>query len=203
MKTSALAMRSTLAILLVGVGMSNVHAQSPYSYDSDDWSGVYAGVHAGLSKDLDLNLFKDATITGGAQIGYRVHLGPGVIGAEIQSNYSNGQNYATGGGGVLEQYWSGAAKLKAGLGLGSTLVYGTGGYGVANLESGASGTKDAGWKGGWILGGGIEQKLGDALSVSLEYNQMRLDDVSSVTNGVTYSDDITSHSVKAGLNLRF
>ncbi|UXN67948.1 outer membrane beta-barrel protein (plasmid) [Devosia neptuniae] len=203
MKTSTLAMRSTLAILIASVGLSGAYAQSYNSYGGDTWSGAYVGVTGGLSKDDDLNIFRDATLIGGAQFGYRVQVGPGVVGGELQGNYSNGESYATGGGGVLEQYWSGAAKLKAGVALGSTMVFGTGGYGFANLESGSGSTEDAGWAGGWILGGGVEQKLGDALSVSLEYNQMRLDDVSTVTNGVSFSDNLTNHSVKAGLNLQF
>lgn len=200
MKTSAL----SLAIVLVILGASGAHAQSYNSYSSGDtWSGAYVGVNGGLSKDDDVNVFRDATIIGGAHAGYRVQVGPGVIGAELQGNYSNGETYATDGGGALEQHWSAAAKLKAGVALGSTMVFGTGGYGFANLGSANAATQDAGWTGGMILGGGVEQKLGDALSVNLEYNQMRLDDVTTVTGGTRYSNDLTNHSVKAGLNLQF
>lgn len=202
MKFSYLVTLSATSLIAIAMTQA-VHAQSSYYDGGDEWTGAYAGVGGGVSTDHDIDIFDDSTITGAASLGYRVQVGPGVVGAEVQGNYSNGQSYGTGGGGQVDQYWSGSAKLKAGLGLGSTLIYGTGGYGVANLESGSDGTSDVGWHGGWIYGGGIEQKLTDALSINVEYTQMRLDDVASVTNGASFTDDLTNHSIKAGLNYQF
>lgn len=202
MKFSYLVTLSGISLIAIAMTQA-VHAQSSYNGGGDEWSGAYVGVGGGISTDRDIDIFDGSTLTGSATLGSRVQIGPGVIGAEVQGNYSNGQSYGTGGGGQLDQYWSGSAKLKAGLGLGSTLVYGTGGYGIANLESANGVSGDVGWHGGWIFGGGVEQKLTDALSVNVEYNQMRLDDVTTVTNGASFTDDLTNHSVKAGLNYQF
>jgi outer membrane immunogenic protein len=191
------------ATSMVAIVMTQAaHAQSP-NYGGDEWSGAYVGVNGGISTDNDMDIFDGSTITGGASLGYRVQVGSGVVGAEVQGNYSNGQHYETGGGGQIDQYWSGSAKLKAGLGLGSTLVYGTGGYAVANLESGNGAVGDVGWHSGWIFGGGVEQKLTDALSINVEYTQARFDDVTTATNGASFTDDLTNHSIRGGLNYRF
>lgn len=193
------AVKLAMAALAFGAFAQGAYAQN---YGVDSWSGAYAGVNAGLATDEFSNMFSDRNFTGGGQVGYRAEFGPAVVGAELQGNYTGGQSFTTGGG-SLDQYWSGAAKLKAGVGLGSTLVYGTGGYGVAKLEGGDASTDDAGWKGGFVFGGGVEQKLGGGLSLNLEYNQMRLDDVKSVSSGAAYSDDLVNHSVKAALNYQF
>ena len=98
----------------------------------------------------------------------------------------------------------GAAKVRGGLALGGTLVYGTAGYSVARLDAGNNVISDDKWVGGLLWGAGLEQSFGNGLSARVEYAQTRFNDVdSTLTGNIHRTDDLTSHAVKAGLNFRF
>lgn len=191
------------SLVVVGLLASSMVGAQAQTFGADDWTGVYVGVNGGLQSEEFRDILDDPNVSGGAQLGYRSELGPVVVGAELEGTYTHGQSFTTGGAGVVDQKWSGAAKVMAGVGLGSTLVYGIGGYGVAKLESGTAATDEAGWAGGFLFGGGVEQQLGGGLSAKLEYTQMRLNNVETFTGGTAYSDDLVNHSIKAGLNFQF
>lgn len=207
-KTSSLGL---VAALLLGVlPATAAHAQDsrwsdPYTQAQvSDWTGFYAGIHGGLApKASDFNIFKDSSLLGGVQAGYTMQLGPAVIGAELEGTYARGIVHSVGTG-ELEQHWSGAAKVRGGLALGGTLVYGTAGYSFARLDAGNNVISDDQWVGGVLWGAGLEQSFGNGLSWRVEYTQTRFNDVDSTLVGnVHRSDDLTSHAVKAGLNFRF
>lgn len=196
---------AALALAVAALGANGAAAQDYGAYPpSFDWTGVYAGVFGGLSPTEFPNVLADTTLQGGVVAGYTMRLGPGVVGAELEGAYLGGKSHDTGGAGELEQSWTAMAKLKAGLAVDSTLLYATGGYGFARLDSAGDVISDDQWHGGWVLGAGLEQALGPNLSAKLEYTQMRLDDVETIVRGgFRHSDDLVNHSIKAGINFRF
>lgn len=174
----------------------------PYA-PASDWTGFYAGIHGGLAPSEFPNIFKESSLLGGVQAGYTMQLGPAVVGAELEGTYARGIVHSVGNG-ELEQNWSGAAKVRGGLALGGTLVYGTAGYSVARLDAGNNVTSDDKWVGGVLWGAGLEQSFGNGLSARVEYTQTRFNDVdSTLTGNIHRTDDLTNHAVKAGLNFRF
>lgn len=193
------------AVIATVISAAGANAQQYGGYQAPfDWTGFYAGIYGGLTPSKFPNVFQDNSLQGGVVAGYTMQLGPAVVGGEIEGSYLGGRTYDTGGGGTLSQHWAATAKLKAGVALDATLIYGTAGYGFARLDPKGNVISDPKWQGGWVFGGGIEQGLGSNLSAKLEYTQMRMDDVSTtVAGGARFSNDLVNHSIKAGINLRF
>lgn len=89
------------------------------------------------------------------------------------------------------------------------LIYAHGGfaYGETDQEVRAGGTTlfdDSTSKAGWTIGAGLEYALTDHLSFQTEYSYVDLgeDDVFS-GGGITVSEDLKFHAVKAAVNYRF
>lgn len=197
---------SALSLIVAAAFSATTASAQDYSrfQPQTDWTGFYAGIHGGIAPTKTPNIFSEGAWLGGLQAGYLSQFGSVVVGGELEGSYSGGQRHKTGGGGELNQYWTGAAKLKAGVALDGTLLYGTAGYGFAQLEPGKNVTSKSEWRGGMLFGAGVEQNLGNGLSVKLEYDQLRLNDVKTVVGGGKgYSDSLVNHTVKAGLNMRF
>lgn len=165
---------------------------------AEDWNGFYAGVHGtALPQEGDVLNVPNAGFGAGVQAGYNMQMGPGVLGIEVEAD-KNLRQTASGPSASLDQQGQLSAKARAGVTLGGTLLYGTAGYGAAYLGSG--GTAEEGWHGGLLLGGGVEQRLTDDLSLRVGYEQLRLEDVELASGGVTSA---AIHSVKAGMNFAF
>lgn len=165
---------------------------------TDYWTGFYAGVY-GAQGIVDTV----AAYNGGVQFGYNHRFDNFVLGAEIEGTYNNAQDYLLPGGGVLRQNWSGAASLRAGIAFDRVLLYGTAGVGAAYLESEGTVTSPDKWVYGLTFGGGVEVAFTDAVSAKLEYTQALYTGVESTIGGVTRTDDLTNHAIKAGLNFHF
>lgn len=96
----------------------------------------------------------------------------------------------------ITQDWNVSAKAKAGIALDQILLYGTMGYGLTKVR--ANGRSD--WNEAKIVGLGAEQMLSEATSMKVEYNRSVFDDVNVVP---LQNLKLRSHSIKAGLNVRF
>lgn len=118
--------------------------------------------------------------------GYDQQFGNMVVGGVVEGGKADVTDFATGFSGTPRSYtfvreidWNAAARLRAGLSLGSTLLYGTGGLAYANIDNSFTTTngfntftdvKDAdedAW--GYTVGGGVDQKVSDNFSVGLLY----------------------------------
>ncbi|ODT08326.1 MAG: hypothetical protein ABS58_02910 [Mesorhizobium sp. SCN 65-20] len=170
-----------------------------------DWSGTYAGAHGGITKDGFPNPFSDKTGWQiGAQTGINFQSGMFVYGGELEGSYSNGATYNIGNGAKLERNWDAAAKVRAGVALDRTLVYGTAGYGVTKFDPKRNVTSGDNWEGGLLLGAGVEQALGEKLSAKAEYNHVDYGKVTSTVAGVGRSSkELSSQTLKLGVNYRF
>lgn len=170
-----------------------------------DWSGAYVGGQLGVTSDGFPNPFSSKSgVQFGGQVGTNFQSGMFVYGAELDGSYSTGADHRLGGGAELKRTWEGAAKVKAGVALDRTLVYGTAGYGMAKFKSEGTVISDDKWEGGYLLGAGVEQAINDKLSAKVEYNYVDYGDVNTVVAGGTRrSDELSSHGLKLGLNYRF
>ncbi|WP_226951355.1 outer membrane protein [Rhizobium terrae] len=166
------------------------------------WGGAYVGADLGMAS-RKLNPFDgDKGLVLGVHGGYNMDLDSGVVGAEIEASHLGNVESRVPGGKIKEQGRV-AAKAKAGVGFNQTLVYGTAGVALTSFgdKSGTSGPD--GWKPGWVVGAGVEQKLTDNLSARFEYNYTMTNDVRSTTAGVTSKSDVVDQTLKAGVNYKF
>jgi outer membrane immunogenic protein len=192
------------------------------------WAGFYLGAHAGGAwadldvKDLDEvpGKFKNTTsgAFGGGTVGYNwqgvwhPHL---VIGAEIDLggmdlNHTSAQ---PGTGGIINSkidsgfYMDATARI--GYAWDKTLIYAKGGYAfydgsVSSIDKGEAFAKVTGLS-GWTVGGGLEYKLNPAWSVKAEYQffDFGTERLTLPSDGDRYDNNLTIHSVKAGVNYHF
>jgi len=121
-----------------------------------DWTGFYGGVQAGIGiADTDIS-GSDTDIIGGFTLGYDHDFGQWVIGGGLDYDFAD---IDAGPNNALDEIFR--VKARGGYKIGRGLLYGTGGYAVANTET--AGTDD-----GWFIGGGYEYMVSDQFSVGAE-----------------------------------
>lgn len=182
----------------------------------DDWRGPYAGIHAGYGWGRDsyesnlgteTNNDSDGELAG-VQLGINGQSGNWVYGPEIDyqaSRIDSSGGCVTAGGACNARLRSLAtARARLGYDFGGNLLYGTAGYGVANVRfnSGAGGESHE--QHGAVVGGGLESKLTPNWSWKAEYlyadlNGKRYDTAPGVTTKVQPEANI----VRVGLNYHF
>lgn len=167
-----------------------------------NWTGAYVGAHGGVAS-RKFNLFSGGNGgVVGVHGGYNADIGGMVIGGEGEVSYLGDTKVKVDGGSLKERHRL-AVKGKAGVPLDQTLVYGTGGFAMTNMRDNGRVTGPDGWKAGYIVGAGMEQKLNDKISASVEYNYTSTPNVRSSVAGVTSEKDVHDHSVRLGLNYKF
>ncbi|MGX5669026.1 outer membrane protein [Rhizobium daejeonense] len=208
-----LIIKKSLAALAIAVVVAgNAYSADITAYDTQQsfdygkqpsfsWSGAYVGVHGGVASPKFNPLAGDRGLTGGFQAGYNYQFGPGVVGAELEGSYL-GNDARVPGGRLREQFRS-AAKLKAGVALDQTLLYGTAGLTTTKFKDGNGVTGPDGWKQGYLVGAGVEQSFGGGLSAKFEYNYVNTGNVAATASSGTSTSDVSDHIMKAGLNYRF
>lgn len=174
----------------------------------------------------------------GGQIGYNYQTGSLVLGVEAETSFFPGSETVSRGPlrfsgsptlsytftNTIDPKHMSSIKTKAGVALGSTLIYAEGGWAWTKARFATTATSNANYlKGGeleqtmdgYIVGGGIEQRLGKNLSVRLSYN---FTDQGTASYATTYRpgsaftspaytetvrQDLRLHLVRAGVNYRF
>lgn len=119
-----------------------------------------------------------------ARIGLDKQFGPFVVGAVGEFGRSEVRDDVSGFSTTPASYiftrevnWEASARLRAGFAANTTLFYGTGGAGYVDIDHSFSTTNAANafttsgdkkeW--GYVVGGGVEQKIGRNFSIGLEY----------------------------------
>ncbi len=205
------------------------------------WSGVYVGVHAGYGwgdteatdrlgsngkpwNELGdrFSADTDGAVVGG-HLGYNWQSGNLVWGVEGDVGWLGGSGTGTSSessdthvksdGGLFV-----TARGRLGVAFERSLVYVTGGYMGADLNSNvfdnigtALTTSDAGFQSGWTVGGGLEHALHDGWSLKGEYLYYDLGEerVSGVCDGCAgtvvqpFNIENTGNIVRLGLNKRW
>lgn len=201
---AAAALLSLVAAPALAADLSSYEAPPPaYSEEpKTSWTGAYVGGHVGAAMP-SANPFKGGKgLALGAQAGYDYDLGSAVVGGEVEATHL-GDTRAKVPNGNLKERWRAAAKVRAGVKLEDTLVYGTAGLTVTSLRDGGGVTGPDGMKEGYLLGAGAEHRFTPQVSAKVEYNYVATDDVRTFSNGVTSHTDLTDHVVKGGVNYRF
>ncbi|MDP9839620.1 outer membrane immunogenic protein [Neorhizobium huautlense] len=169
---------------------------------SSGWTGGYVGLHAGTASRHGNPFSGNREFMGGVQGGYNMETNGFVVGGELELSHMGDARVRVPGGELEERYRL-AAKAKAGMPLGDTLVYGTAGGTMTSMRD-ASAQGPDGWKPGWLVGAGVEHKFNQQISGKVEYNYARTGDVRSVIPGVGAAEtDVSDHTIKAGVNYHF
>lgn len=204
-------------------------------------SGAWSSEAAALQSEVVNTWSADQTVENmhfGGQLGYNVDAGGVVIGAEADFSIHNGSDRFARGpiattpfptlsysyANSVDPKHSFSVRGKLGVPLGKTLIYAHGGWGWTKAEVAAEIVSNGGYTkegrishtfDGYLVGGGIEHKLGSNASVRLEYTYADQGDVSYVTayrTGSafvtpayieTFTQDLRMHQVRVGLNYHF
>jgi outer membrane immunogenic protein len=161
---------------------------SPQVYD---WTGFYVGAHGGLAAASG-ELGDVTGAVGGAQAGYLVQSGDLVVGLEADASLPGLDRSSVKAGLSVDVLGSGRAR--AGASLGPLLLYGTGGFGFAQIEVDRPGHDEDAWRPGWVVGLGAEADLGRRWTARLEAFHY---DIGSNDSAVE------SNVLRAALNYRF
>lgn len=185
-------------------GRSYAPPSNPYyEQPAYRWEGLYIGAHGGLAFGKAFSVSSDRNgFVGGLQGGYNMQFGPAVAGVEIEGSYMGGAERLAGGV-KLEQNWRVAGKGRLGLSFDRTLLFATAGYAMTQFDAPVGSGISDGWKGGYLVGAGIEQAFAGGLSAKVEYNYASYSGLKAVLPfGRTEKAD-GGHLVKAGVNMRF
>jgi outer membrane immunogenic protein len=217
------------------------YKDTPYYPAPLSWTGAYFGIHGGYnwgdteatdrlaSNGAPWNALGDqfsADVDGvvvGGQLGYNWQSGNLVFGLEGDVGYLgasgtgtsslSSDTHVTSDGGLYV-----TARGRLGLAYETSLIYITGGYFGADLNShvydnvGTTlNTSDAGFQSGWTIGGGLEFAMRDGWSLKAEYLYYDLgkERVSGLCNGcggtVIQNFDVenTGNIIRLGINRRW
>ncbi len=192
------------------------------------WTGAYAGITLGAivgsQKAGDIDYYDDSTTrfggaAGGVTLGYNFQAGNLVYGVEADYSFTSAsweKDWISSGEiSRNDSRLNGFGTVRARIGAlvtPTTLLYVTGGLAVGtvafngyhNVDSTPERSKFSGFKFGWTAGAGIEQALGNNLSVKLEALYLDLGKVKGNDNGsCQFGFKTSSAVVRAGLNFKF
>jgi outer membrane immunogenic protein len=201
------------------------------------WTGFYLGVNAGGGIGTGSSDFSIAGVPafasvdnqlqgaiGGGQAGYNWQAGAAVLGVEADFQASGLKGSLTTPclpglcGATYSQKvpWFGTARARIGYAANGWLIYATGGYAYARLETDASATAFPATttftlretRNGWTAGTGIEVEFAPRWSAKLEYLYFDFGHTNSslsLSGLPTITDDahLTMNVVRGGVNFRF
>jgi outer membrane immunogenic protein len=178
-----------------------------------NWSGAYAGFHAGYGKGeiSDASAFDIKGFVGGGHIGYNMQYNQLVLGVEgdvsfatlkDELTFTSGGVKVTGG---IENTMLASIRGRAGLSLGSAMIYGTAGLAFANLKASATATNgvlsasasDSITERGFVFGGGLQYMFSPKLVGRIEGLRYQFNDLDGSSS--SYRAD----TIRAGLSFRF
>ena len=177
------------------------------------WSGFYLGALLGYSSgDAELDGGLDGEIEldgvdGGVFVGANAQFDRFVVGVEadaLASGLDGSAPISTGGSADFEQNWSGSLRGRAGIALDRFLLYGTGGVAATNVDLNAAGLGgDDATLLGWTAGGGAEALVAQNITARVEYRYADYEDKTFSLGGTGVDADLATHSVRAGVGVKF
>lgn len=196
------------------------------------WTGFYAGVNVGYgwsASGITIGDTEDSPVGpepegvfGGGQMGYNWQRGSLVLGVEVdmQASGIRDTTHDTNFGDVATSKlnWFGTVRGRLGYAFDRALVYATGGFAYGGVENQLSGPLLVGspyrfdsTATGYVVGGGLDYKISQSMSLRAEYLYINLDTnvaknpagtpVTNLTNDVVKDNDY--HTVRFGLNYHF
>jgi outer membrane immunogenic protein len=173
---------------------------------ANDWTGFHLGALLGWTW---ANADTDATggdveadgIDGGAYAGFDYQMGNFVVGLEgdaIISGVEGDEN-----GLEVDQGLNGSLRARAGIALDQFLLYGTGGAAVSNVELSRAGGSDEQTLWGWTVGAGAEAFVWNNITARVEYRYTDYENDTFSVGGPDVDSDLSTHSVRAGVGVKF
>ncbi|MDP2355586.1 MAG: porin family protein [Beijerinckiaceae bacterium] len=219
-----LAVASAQAADLPNRGYAPAPAAAYYTPPVFSWTGFYVGLNGGygwgsLGNVGNTTFGKPSGFTLGGTLGYNYQINQFVVGLEGDLNWTNidstgrtlvGGPPASAVVSTAGVNWMGTLRARVGLSLDRALIFATGGYAGASLDTKfnditlAIAGKDSGWRNGWAVGGGIEYAFSNNISAKTEYlyTSFGAKDVFAATPYASRGD-LSVSLVRAGVNYRF
>lgn len=196
--------------LIIASFLVSISTAASAQSSSRDWSGPYAGLHAGWIYAGFTNSVptlpgptQDAgSAIGGFQLGYNWQNGQMVYGAEIDASIMDLTGRSPGGNFAEESM--GSLRVRAGQIIGGKLFYGSIGVAWTEKKSGLAGlgsTTD--YEPGFMVGGGVEKWLSDTMTGRLEAFYVDVPKSRQNVGGVTVSGGSQNAILRAAVNLHF
>jgi outer membrane immunogenic protein len=233
---------TSFALIILGTAANAADMGRPIPYSAPpmiappSWTGFYLGVNlgGGFGKDrvgfgfvgapglASINNAFDGFL-GGGQLGYNYQIGSFVVGGEtdIQATSLKSSLTTPALAGLSASYsqkvpWFGTARVRLGYAQPAWMIYATGGFAYAAVDTSATATAGAAVasfssdksRTGWTAGSGIEVKLTPNWSLTGEYLYVDLGSVQETWTfvgipSVVNDSHITMNVVRAGVNYRF
>ena len=192
-----------------------------------NWQGLYLGVNAGYGwgNDNASTFVGPATASGGVnpsgwfgggQIGYNAQFNALVLGLEADLQGADISDTTALAGGAFTQAttdieWFSTLRGRVGYAAGPALLYVTGGWAFADVNTSVNqtigpnsvGMSNDDIKTGYTLGGGVEWAFAPNWSLKSEYLYVDLGKDTFSTPVGTYTTDTDFHTARVGLNYRF
>lgn len=176
---------------------------------SFDWSGVYIGAHGGyLGVEASDNLGNPDSdfsgVVGGVHVGLNYQFGYFVVGVEADISATSAEEDQGPPLADIDIPWMSSIRARAGLAYDRFLLYGTGGYAVAQaeLDSNVGNFSDDATLDGYVLGIGGEVMITENLIAGVEYLHYEFDDEAFTLN-VPFRADGSADAVRARLSWKF
>ncbi len=208
-----------LLVLAGPAGAADLPLKAPAMRAIFDWTGLYVGAHAGLSRGASNAVLSDPASSAAPNVfdgmigGVQAASGL-VLGAEADFSFPNYftsnkivSSLATPRSAVTEAWDSvGTARGRVGYAAGSWLFYVTGGLaftGERFVNAPAIGNEEKilNTRFGWAAGAGLEYGFAPDWSMKLEYLYSRFDDANvRFSSGAQYASTLDFQSLRVGLN---
>jgi len=201
-----------------------VYVPEPDGYIASDWTGFYAGIfggYAGGTFEYHGSAGAGFPWVGspsggllGVQLGADYQINNFVIGGIADLAWANLHGETNGAGALIKStlHYTGSLRARAGVAMDNTLFYAHGGLAFGSTDTSADFNGPLPFHGngrvGYTLGGGLEVKLTDQVSVFGEYAFTDLGNPIVFSNtppaaAFDLRETLRYHSVKVGLNYRF
>ena len=165
-----------------------------------NWNGFYVGGHLGYGTGR-ANSANLSGFTIGAQLGLNVHVGPMVLGGELDATFS-GIDYR-GFTDKFSQKWLTSGRARAGVAFDRFMPYITAGIAHTSGELKTPTGKSEQGHFGYVIGLGSEAMLTERVSARIEYLHYRFGAQTYTMPAVTRSTGVINNTIRFGLNYRF
>ena len=169
----------------------------------NDWTGFYLGALGGYNwgnADTDAGDVDAEGFDVGGYAGANYQWGNFVVGAEgdVLFPFVDGEE----AGLEVDQGVNGSLRARAGIALDRFLLYGTGGLAGTELELDDGADSDSQTLWGWTAGAGGEALLTDSITARVEYRYSDYEE-ETFDLGAPVDSDLTTHSIRGGVGLKF
>ena len=195
---------------------SNLGRTSSYYPPAPIWAGFYAGGHAGYgwaTVTADNSNLGNAKTSGGltgVHVGYNWQTGNLVAGLEgdLTANWMDGHRaFGSGYDLAAKSDWTSSMRVRLGYSFSNVLIYATGGLAFARLgatiNDGVTSIAENRWHSGYVIGGGIETKLSQMMSVRAEVLHYGFGDKEYSFGGMTVPIRGDETVIRGGLTMHF